>query len=508
MSVTLLLGLLGSIALGAVLVVIGLRGRRINDHPICRFCGFDLEGVVPGGVTCPECGAGLKRERAVRIGQRRRRPVVIAVGSAAALLPASLIGVVLFATLTGAELNSYKPLGLLLWEARSGSERASAAAAEEIHARYQRKALGEAQQARVVKEAMAIQRDPRLPWSERWGDVISAAHAAGAVDVDEWGEFCAHAPVIEWSVRPRVGAGEAIPIAAKLVEGRIGTNSVFWGALLVREAKVDGKRAQFRQSMQMAGHEPPLAWHGHVGWVQMMGSASGWGGGGGAGGQGAGGLLLELPEGAGPGEVEVQLTVDLKVLDQTAMNGMMVWPDGAERPEGPGVRTFELALPVQIVPAEAAAVRTIPADPETTERMLATIMPGHSWMQRGGFGPQSVSVTFSLTSPPAPFAYEVILRDGEREWPLGELTSDEHAIDAGGWGGGADAEMREVSGTIRGLSTRAVDLVLRPSAAAARRTVGVMEIYGGELVYEDYELEAMETGPGLGGALLQWLIGG
>lgn len=156
MSVTLLLGLLGSTALGAVLVVIGLRGRRINDHPICRFCGFDLEGVVPGGVTCPECGAGLKRERAVRIGQRRRRPVVITVGAAAALLPASLIGVVLFATLTGAELNTYKPLGLLLWEARSGGARASAAAAEEIHGRYQRKALGEAQRARVEKEAFAI----------------------------------------------------------------------------------------------------------------------------------------------------------------------------------------------------------------------------------------------------------------------------------------------------------------------------------------------------------------
>ncbi len=32
---------------GVVALVLGLRGRRIDDHPICRKCGFDLVGSLP-----------------------------------------------------------------------------------------------------------------------------------------------------------------------------------------------------------------------------------------------------------------------------------------------------------------------------------------------------------------------------------------------------------------------------------------------------------------------------
>ena len=35
-----------------------LRGRRVNDHPICRRCGYDLWSN-PGAVTCLGCGADL-----------------------------------------------------------------------------------------------------------------------------------------------------------------------------------------------------------------------------------------------------------------------------------------------------------------------------------------------------------------------------------------------------------------------------------------------------------------
>ena len=35
------------LAIGLVALVFGLRGRKIDDHPICRLCRFDLHGIYP-----------------------------------------------------------------------------------------------------------------------------------------------------------------------------------------------------------------------------------------------------------------------------------------------------------------------------------------------------------------------------------------------------------------------------------------------------------------------------
>jgi hypothetical protein len=44
---------------GISLVARGLRGRRIDDHPLCERCGFDLTGKPQGSDICSECGAEL-----------------------------------------------------------------------------------------------------------------------------------------------------------------------------------------------------------------------------------------------------------------------------------------------------------------------------------------------------------------------------------------------------------------------------------------------------------------
>src|SRR5690606_29255311 len=102
--------LLGVLVAGIVLVFLGLRGRRIDDHPVCRWCWFDLSGCAPDNVTCPECGAGLKREGAVRIGQRRRIYTAVVLGSAAILAPTLAFGFVAYALATATDINSFKPV--------------------------------------------------------------------------------------------------------------------------------------------------------------------------------------------------------------------------------------------------------------------------------------------------------------------------------------------------------------------------------------------------------------
>lgn len=47
--------------LGFVIAVVllrrGLRGRAIDDHPVCRACGFDLFNLPSDRAACPECGS-------------------------------------------------------------------------------------------------------------------------------------------------------------------------------------------------------------------------------------------------------------------------------------------------------------------------------------------------------------------------------------------------------------------------------------------------------------------
>lgn len=72
MTPPILAALLAALIFGVALLLLGLRGRRMDRSPVCRDCGFDLAGILPDGKTCPECGSGLNRAKAVRIGRRER----------------------------------------------------------------------------------------------------------------------------------------------------------------------------------------------------------------------------------------------------------------------------------------------------------------------------------------------------------------------------------------------------------------------------------------------------
>src|SRR2546425_8365233 len=90
MSVTIWMMLLPPAALliGLVLLIRGLRGRRVDDHPICRRCGFDLFGRPETSTQCAECGADLTLPRAIQHGRRVRRGGMIFAGG-------TLVGIVL-----------------------------------------------------------------------------------------------------------------------------------------------------------------------------------------------------------------------------------------------------------------------------------------------------------------------------------------------------------------------------------------------------------------------------
>ena len=56
-----MLALLLSTVIGASLIAIavGMHGRAIDNHPVCRRCGFDLIGIWPDATICSDCGQSL-----------------------------------------------------------------------------------------------------------------------------------------------------------------------------------------------------------------------------------------------------------------------------------------------------------------------------------------------------------------------------------------------------------------------------------------------------------------
>src|SRR5438874_10171826 len=95
------IGIGAAAVVGVIVILLGLRGVRVDDHPLCARCGFDLHGLG-SGAGCPECGAGVgtpgRRGRApVRIGNRRRVKGAIGAGAVILLLVAIGVGVLFWA---------------------------------------------------------------------------------------------------------------------------------------------------------------------------------------------------------------------------------------------------------------------------------------------------------------------------------------------------------------------------------------------------------------------------
>ncbi len=58
--------------IGLILFIRCWRGKRIDDHPLCRRCRYDLIGTPEPRKTCPECGTDLTDSHALVIGSRKR----------------------------------------------------------------------------------------------------------------------------------------------------------------------------------------------------------------------------------------------------------------------------------------------------------------------------------------------------------------------------------------------------------------------------------------------------
>ncbi|MCC6679039.1 MAG: hypothetical protein IT436_18085 [Phycisphaerales bacterium] len=216
---------------GLMALVLGLRGRKIDDHPICRKCRFDLVGVWPGAEKCPECGAEIADARARRVGNRRRSGRLITVGAVLAAIGGVPLATLVLSVLIGPAANPYKPVWLLVTEARYSGPGVATAAMGELGSRITKKKLDRVTVSKLIAEGLARQADVQAPWLPGWGDFIMAAWNGGFAGNADLAAYIRGGVQFEAVVRERARVDE--PTALKIVgrSSRLSKSADIWIAV-------------------------------------------------------------------------------------------------------------------------------------------------------------------------------------------------------------------------------------------------------------------------------------
>lgn len=130
LNVTFLLSALGGLLLvGLLLVWKGLRPRRTGTTPYCRACGYNMTGATGG--TCPECG----KSRGVVLGERRIRNRRLAAGLLLTLIAATPLAAIAVASAYQFKWHRYVPISVLVYICQYGSDEQRDRLRWEIHRR-------------------------------------------------------------------------------------------------------------------------------------------------------------------------------------------------------------------------------------------------------------------------------------------------------------------------------------------------------------------------------------
>ncbi len=196
------------------LLLLGLRGKSINDHPTCSACRFDLIGLT-APAACPECGSRLDSPRAIRHGARRKRRGLIITGSTILLLCVLAAGAVFNAD----KLIKHEPSWLLLLEAERSTSRRTPDLLSELIARSDSASLSQSNRARLAHRAAAVQADAAQQWGPQWASILVDPKFTSTLLPQECQATSLAGVEAEIPFRHRIRQGQKLPMAIKLPVG-------------------------------------------------------------------------------------------------------------------------------------------------------------------------------------------------------------------------------------------------------------------------------------------------
>ncbi len=261
-------GIIGGVVIaalaGVVLLAVGLRGRRIYDHPICQRCRFDLVGIYPAQERCPECGSQLIRAKAVRHGARRKRKGLLCVAILLLLIGLGGGGVLVWSSATSYNWYAVSPDWLLEAVAGLDDQTTQGKAVGELAARLAAGTLDGERADRLIERGLEIQADQTQTWVRTWGDLIEAGLVADRLSREQFEGYIEWGIVCTLDIAERVRQGEDAMVRLHLSPERLGagisiTMTLTWPAVRTGEGDVllpsgKGRQARFGFAGGQAGY--------------------------------------------------------------------------------------------------------------------------------------------------------------------------------------------------------------------------------------------------------------
>lgn len=446
---------LAALPLAIVIRVFARRGKRINDHPSCAKCGFDLFGKPPESTVCSECGANLRPPRAIRTGQRQRYETLALLALLLALLSASTAVISGWRVATTLSAND-KPTWWLLHDAHSSHATITTPAMAELISRLEQNTLSDGQAKALSERIMEI---PMKNWPSgaEWGSALISLRTANQVSEHTWTKFCRTLGSLSIlsTARPVVRHGDRIPISfyAKLTGMGVGLS--YTARYHPVSLKIDGIPCKIPKDMQ-------------GGWSEIYNWAT----------QGTPTsedfLTLSKERWDSLSHGSHQITGEMVLTVSEVRNGRqmailsapIICTFNVVRSDAP---TLALLTDSKLEPSIRQAV---------VPHIRANYWSGNDWGVSVDFADNSLFQ--SATHPP--ISSKVYLKIGTEEWPLGNALIDN--------------QLRYVLGrdTLSALhlpkvSSKTADIILRPDVRPAIETVDVTQIWGKEITFKDVPIE-------------------
>lgn len=423
------ISIIGMLAVaGIALLIWCFRGKRIDDHPVCRRCDFDLTGLPKESTRCPECGSELSHTRAIRIGHRRKRPLIGLAGLILLAGPSATTSKFLYPILTDPNPDQYKPYWWLMAEARHFGQAGQNASAKELLSRLKANLLTADQERQTADFVLERQADVQQSWNTLWGDFIQQAR--GGLSSAQWDRYVQNlvADTPELQVRPCVARGD--PFAARVVYSAArGGSGGAWTALVESRLFIDGNEVRHASR-----------------------------------------LLNDSPDASD----QQSLTVTADPLGQyeggrhTASAIVSIKSRETDAP----AREIRLSKPFELLKPGTPSV-TLRPDPAAALKVRDTIRIRNVQATKQG----TLLMWIDSYSLPVNVAFSVIVRsDVDADISMGTFSRAAH---------GGSFLISLAGKPPRSLRADHVQVLLLPSVAAAAQTVDLTEIWDGQIVYDD-----------------------
>jgi hypothetical protein len=386
----------------------------------------------------------LTHPKAIRIGNRRRRPGLVWLG-AIVLVPAAIgVGATGLGVLSDVKWIEHAPDWYVIRESQSAVAGDRDPALKELLRRLNGGELSDERTKDVIARQLAWQLDKNTPWAVERGDLIDAAHAAGKLSQDQWANYLANAVEFKLLARPQVRRGDDVPVRIEHWSDRCGSRTqvnLYTDTTLLPTSDLIAPKRNYLDGRNSSG-STGRGGRGSTGHTIILDKK----------------LVADAPDGTKT--VHMKMKVDL--YDQPAGDG-----------KGPPTATKMIALDTtwDLVPADAPTITPI-EDASVKAAVEKSITINRIDVRANN--PNSISMSLNFNNSPVPLACKIILRSGEREWDAGHIYVQKNINS--GWGTGNE---------VKNFDAKTVDVILRPDPRTALDTIDMHEYWTGEAIIKN-----------------------